>query len=107
MASTKTENARSVARSVSKALGREVNDKRVRAWVRDHVDAFDDDGYTAHQYSAAQAREIIAGMTKAGKSGRATAARNARSTSKAARKSSKDVRGTLTHKQGPAIEPTA
>lgn len=83
MASTSkaTENARTVARQVSKVLGREVNAKRVRAWVRDHVAAFDDDGYTAHVYDARTAAAIVAGMTK-GQTERSKAAQTGRRAAK-------------------------
>lgn len=77
MAATQT--ARDVAKRVSKTLGREVNAKRVRAWVRDHIDAYDDDGYTPHQYDARTADRIVAGMTKSAKTGRAVAASAGRS----------------------------
>lgn len=74
-----TSTARDVARLVSKATGRDVNAKRVRQWVRDHIAAFDDDGYTAHQYSAQQVRAIVAGMTKGAKGARSSAASAGRS----------------------------
>lgn len=73
-----TYSARQTARDVSKALGREVDAKRVRAWVRDHVDAYDDDGYTSHEYDHATHARIVKGMTASAKSGRASAARQGR-----------------------------
>lgn len=87
-----TETARTVARMVSKAVGRDVSDKRVRAWVRDHVAAFDDDGYTSHQYSPAQVKVIVAGMTKAAQSGRSASAANGRKSAKAARPAKRNAR---------------
>lgn len=73
-----TFSARMVAREVSKALGREVSDKRVRSWVRDNVDAYDDDGYTQHAYDRRLADRIVAGMTKSAKAPRAAAAHTGR-----------------------------
>lgn len=66
------------ARAVAKRLGGTMTDKRVRAWVREHVARFDDDGYTAHAYTSAEFAAIVKGMSAANKSGRATAARNGR-----------------------------
>ena len=77
MATAKTYTARDVAKALSKS-GRKVDGKRVRAWVREHVARFDDDGYTAHQYSATEFRTIVAGMTGGAKSGRSTAAQQGR-----------------------------
>jgi len=73
-----TVNARQVARDVSKALGRTIDAKRVRAWVRDNVAAFDDDGYTTHAYTPALARTIVAGMTKSRKADRSKSAAEGR-----------------------------
>lgn len=70
--------ARQTARDVSKALGRDVDAKRVRQWVRDNVDAYDDDGYTAHQYSHALHARIVAGMVAKAKGARPTAASSGR-----------------------------
>lgn len=76
MAATFT--AKQVARDVSAAIGRQVDAKRVRAWVRANVAAFDDDGYTAHLYDARQRKAIVDGMTAAAAKGRAKAAAEAR-----------------------------
>jgi hypothetical protein len=56
-----------VAREVTavlhkRGLERDVDAKRVRAWVRDNVDAYDDDGYTAHLYDARLRDRIVSGM---------------------------------------------
>jgi hypothetical protein len=77
MAHAATYSARDVAKALAKS-GRKVDGKRVRQWVRDHVARFDDDGYTAHQYTAAEYRTIVAGMTGTAKTGRSTAARQGR-----------------------------
>lgn len=77
-----TYKARDVAKAVSKATGRPINDKRVRAWVRDNVAAFDDDGYTAHVYSTAQYKAIVKGMTDGSKAERSKAASAGRTPSK-------------------------
>lgn len=54
---------RQVARLVADATGRECDAKRVRAWVRDNVARFDDDGYTAHAYTLAECQTIVDGLT--------------------------------------------
>lgn len=77
MATTYT--ARQVAREVSKRLGRDVDAKRVRAWVRDNVDAYDDDGYTAHLYDHATYTRIVTAMVARGRAARPTAATSGRS----------------------------
>lgn len=69
-----TVNARKVAETVSKKLGKPVNQKRVRQWVRDHLPAFDDDGYTQHLYTPAQVTAIVNGMTGAASKPRAKTA---------------------------------
>jgi hypothetical protein len=73
-----TYTARQTAREVSKRLGREVSDKRVRAWVRDNLDAYDDDQYTAHVYSHATYQRIVTAMVAKGRAGRAQAAATGR-----------------------------
>lgn len=98
----KTETARSVARTVSARLGREVNDKRVRGWVRENVAAFDDDGYTAHVYSAAQAKAIVDGMVKSAGKGRSAAASTGRKGS--ARKAAKATRARKATPTAPASD---
>lgn len=82
MAQATTYTARMVAREVSKRLGRDVDAKRVRAWVRDNVPAYDDDGYTAHVYDRRTFDRIVTGMVSKARTGRATAASKARTTSK-------------------------
>jgi hypothetical protein len=68
-----------VARSVAKRIGRDYDAKRVRAWVRDNVDEYDDDGYTAHVYSAALAKRIEDALVKRAQGGgRPTAAAKGR-----------------------------
>lgn len=62
-----------VARAMS-SKGRKLDAKRVRAWVREHIARFDDDGYTSHEYTPAEYRSIIAGMTGQAKTGRTSAA---------------------------------
>jgi hypothetical protein len=62
-----TVNARAMAARVNAALRKagspkQVDAKRVRAWVRDNVAAYDDDGYTAHAYDARTAATIERGM---------------------------------------------
>lgn len=78
MATAPTYTARMVAREVSKRLGRDVDAKRVRAWVRDNVPAYDDDGYTAHVYDRRTFDRIVSGMVSKARTGRATAASTAR-----------------------------
>jgi len=69
-----TYNARQTARDVSKVLGHAIDAKRVRGWVREHIAAYDDDGYTAHVYNAETHKRIVAGMTAKAATGRAKAA---------------------------------
>lgn len=85
MATAKVYSARDVAKALS-VKGRKVDGKRVRQWVRDHVARFDDDGYTSHQYSAAEFRTIVTGMSGQAKSGRSTAARQGRKPASTPRK---------------------
>lgn len=64
---TATVNARQTARDVQAALAqlgikRDVDAKRVRSWVRDNIDAYDDDGYTSHQYTPAVHARIVRAM---------------------------------------------
>lgn len=73
-----TFSARDVAKAVAKATGKPVDAKRVRAWVRDHVASFDDEGYTAHVYDASLRARIVKGMTTAASKPRATAASKGR-----------------------------
>lgn len=68
--------ARMVAREVSKRTGRDVDAKRVRAWVRDNVDAYDDDGYTAHVYDARTKDRIVAAFVAKAKGATGTNARS-------------------------------
>ena len=74
-----TRTPKDVAREVSTRLGRKVDAKRVRAWVRDNVDAYDDDGYTAHLYDATLYRHIVDSLVKRGRAARPTAASRGRS----------------------------
>lgn len=64
-----TYNARQTAKDVNAALTKAgvkatVTDKQVRSFVRDTIDAYDDDGYTSHQYGAALHRSIVDAMVK-------------------------------------------
>lgn len=77
MAST-TYTPRMVAREVSKRIGRDYDAKRVRAWVRDNVPAYDDDGYTAHVYDRRTFDRIVAALVSKARTGRATAASKGR-----------------------------
>jgi len=67
-----------VAREVSKRTGKPCDGKRVRAWVRANVSRFDDDGYTAHAYTAAEHKRIVdALVARARGAGTGTNARSA------------------------------
>ena len=79
-----TYNAKAVAREVSKRVGRTFDAKRVRAWVRNNIPAYDDDGYTAHVYDRRTFDRIVSGMVAKARTGRATAASEGRGASKAA-----------------------
>jgi len=74
-----TYTARQTAREVAKRLGRPYSDKRVRAWVRDNVSAYQDDAYTAHLYDARLYQRIVSALVAKGRAGRATAASVGRS----------------------------
>jgi len=52
-----TFSARAVALMVAKR-GVKCDAKRVRAWSRDHIARLDDDAYTTHAYTAAEAKRI-------------------------------------------------
>jgi hypothetical protein len=54
--------AKAVARMLSESTGRKVSDRQVRAWVRDNVTEYDDDGYTHHAYTLTQVQAIVDGM---------------------------------------------
>lgn len=73
-----TYSARQTAREVSKRLGKDVSDKRVRDWVRQNVEAYDDDGYTTHAYDRRTFDRIVKGMTGAARKPRAQSASNGR-----------------------------
>jgi hypothetical protein len=75
--------ARQTARAISAKLGRDVSDKRVRAWVRDNVPAYDDDGYTPHAYDARLRDRIVAAFVTRSKAGRTVAAQTGRAKSPA------------------------
>jgi hypothetical protein len=81
-----TFSARQTARDASKASGRPVTDKRVRAWARESIARFDDDGYTAHVYTVAEHKAIVAAFVAKAKG---TVGTNAR-----ARSASNGRRGT-------------
>ena len=74
--------AKDTARAVSKALGRTIDAKRVRDWVRTNVPAYDDDGYTSHQYDARTFAAIVKGMTSKAKTGRSDATSKGRTPAK-------------------------
>lgn len=73
-----TFSARDTAKAINAKTGKDIDAKRVRQWVRDHIDAYDDDGYTAHAYNRATFDRIVAGMTKASGSERSKAASTGR-----------------------------
>lgn len=81
--------ARQTAREVSKRLGREVSDRRVRAWVREHVEAYDDDGYTTHAYDRRTFDRIVKGMTDGAKADRSKSAASGRKAASTPRKTRK------------------
>lgn len=61
------------------ALGRKVNDKRVRSVARDTVDRFvNRTGYTAHDYTVAEATAIVDAMRSAGRGAPTVSADDAR-----------------------------
>ena len=86
-------------------LDRKVDAKRVRAYVRDTMPAYDDGLYTAHLYSAATRDRIVAGMVRRYTAGRAASASLGRA-SKSATEASVKAQTRKTHKIGPKVEPT-
>lgn len=108
-----TYSARMVARLVSKAVGREVSDKRVRAWVRDNVPAFDDDGYTTHAYDARTRDAIVKALTArysaraTGTAGRASSASNGRKGAAAPKRTRKSAAPKVTPEATPDTTPDA
>lgn len=101
-----TYNAKAVAREVSKRVGRTFDAKRVRAWVRENIAAYDDDGYTAHVYDRKTFDRIVSGMTAKARTGRATAASNGRGASKAATTAKARSETRTVAKVGPAVPPS-
>lgn len=90
---TANETARATNAALVKAhSARRVTAKTVRAWVRDNVDAYDDDGYTAHRYDARLRDRIVRALVarstgRTGTDGRANAASKGRAgTARKARK---------------------
>lgn len=77
MATTYT--AKAVAREVAKRLNRPFDAKRVRAWVRENIAAYDDDGYTAHAYDHATFTRIVSALVARGRTPRTVAASKGRS----------------------------
>lgn len=80
--------ARQTAALVAKRTGRPMSDKRVRGWVRDHVQRFMDDGYTTHAYTAAERDRIVSALVArsrpdaTGTAGRASSASRGRPATK-------------------------
>lgn len=62
-----TFSAKQTARIIAAKTGRPCDAKRVRAWVRDNVAAYDDDGYTSHQYDARLRDRIVAAFVQRAK----------------------------------------
>jgi len=85
---TATFTARQTAAEVTKAcakvgLTRSVNAKRVRAFVRDTMPAYDDGEYTAHLYDARTKDRIVKAMVARYTAGRPASASLGRSTKEA------------------------
>jgi len=76
--------ARQVAALVAKKTGRPCDGKRVRAWAREHMARFNDDGYTTHAYTARERDAIMAALVSRsrpdakGTAGRASSASRGR-----------------------------
>lgn len=60
MSAPTTRTANEVARIVSRAVGRTVTAKQVRAYGRAHIGRLDDDKYTPTAYSTAEVARIVA-----------------------------------------------
>jgi hypothetical protein len=70
-----TWNARQMAAAIRASIpGSTVDDKRVRGWARANMARLDDDGYTSHSYTEAEATVILAAFVAmaAKRSGTAT-----------------------------------
>lgn len=59
MSDSRTITAREAASRISKAVGRKVTDKQVRAAARDSLTKYDDGRYTAHAYGAADYARLL------------------------------------------------
>lgn len=66
MAQETTLTAAQMAARLSKVAGKRVTAKQVRSWFRENVSRFDDGRYTAHRYTAAEQRRVIAAWTAKG-----------------------------------------
>lgn len=71
MAQSATVSAREMAARLSRATGRPVSAKAVRAWVRDNIARYDDGRYTAHGYTPAEQARITAAWTAKGERAKA------------------------------------
>ncbi len=61
--------ARTLARIATERLGRATTDKRVRSVARDTIERFQDEAYTAHSYTPAEAAGLLAAMSAKGRGG--------------------------------------
>jgi len=108
---TSTFTARQTAEVVTKELAkagltRAINAKRVRAFVRDNLETYDDGVYTAHLYDARTKDRIVKAMVARYLAGRPASASLGRST-KAATEAARAAEVKPVHKPAPAVEPAS
>jgi hypothetical protein len=102
--SAQTFTARQTAAVVAKRTGRPCDGKRVRAWAREHLARFNDDGYTTHAYTSRERDAIVDGLVKRS-APRATGTNGRASSASRGRKPSPKPSG-ATRKASPAPKPT-
>lgn len=99
---TARQTAAEVTKVLAKAgLSRSIDAKRVRAFVRDNLDSYDDGVYTAHLYDARTKDRIVKAMVARYTAGRPASASLGRST-KEATVAKVEAEQRPTHKPGPA-----
>ena len=109
MTQNKTTTAAQVAREVTRKTGKACDGKRVRSWARAFIARFDDDGYTSHQYSAAEHARIVTALVArakgtTGTNGRARSAAQGRAGQAATpRKATSPIKVKATPIKAPSI----
>lgn len=100
MATATGKTANEVARIVSRAVGRTVTAKQVRAYGRAHIGRLDDDRYTPTSYSPAEVAKIVAHF-------RATRARSDAQAERPAKRRTAPAKGTRAQRTKVAVAESA